>query len=183
MNNQEGRKTYRRLNNELRRTTDKAREVLWSSQCEELELLDKKGRTDIIYAQIKKITEEKKAKSKICSIKNEGKLLTEAEEIRGRWKQYIEELYDKEGKPTEEELKIEDEEEVDKDCVGPEILEHEIEMAIIQMKDKKAEGVDGIPAKLLKGLGNKAMKELINLSKEKYEKRRMAKGLHQSNYI
>ena len=45
---------------------------------------------------------------------------TEAEEIRGRWKKYIEELYDKEGKPTEEELKIEEEEEVDKDCVGPE---------------------------------------------------------------
>ena len=38
------------------------------------------------------------------------------------------------------------------------------------MKDKKAEGVDGIPAGLLKGLGNKAMKELINLSKEMYEK-------------
>ena len=44
-----------------------------------------------MYAQIKKITGEKKAQSKICSIKNkEGKLLTEAEEIRGRWKQYIE---------------------------------------------------------------------------------------------
>ena len=43
-------------------------------------------------------------------------------------------------------------------------------MAIIQMKDKKAECVDGIPAELLKGLGNKAMKELINLSKEMYEK-------------
>ena len=91
VNNEEGRKTYRRLNNELRRTTDKAREVWWGSQCEELELLNKKGRTDIMYAQIKKITGEKKAQSKICSIKNkEGKLLTEAEEIRGRWKQYIE---------------------------------------------------------------------------------------------
>ena len=39
-----------------------------------------------------------------------------------------------------------------------EILEHEIETAIKLMKDKKAEGVDGIPAGLLKGLGNKATK-------------------------
>ena len=59
VNNEEGRRNYRRLNNELRRTTDKAREDWWRSQCEELELLDKKGRTDIIYAQIKKITEVK----------------------------------------------------------------------------------------------------------------------------
>ena len=79
----------------MRRTTDKAREDWWRSHCEELELLDKKGRTDIMYAQIKTITEVKNAQSKICSIKNkEGKLLTEAEEIRGRWKQYIEEFYD-----------------------------------------------------------------------------------------
>ena len=63
VNNEEGRKNYRRLNNELRRTTDKAREDWWRSQCEELELLDKKGRTDIMYAQIKKITEVKKAQS------------------------------------------------------------------------------------------------------------------------
>ena len=63
MNDEEGRKNYRRLNNELRRTTDKAREDWWRSQCEELELLDKKGRTDIMYAQIKKITEVRKAPS------------------------------------------------------------------------------------------------------------------------
>ena len=37
------------------------------------------------------------------------------------------------------------------------------------MKDKKSVSVDGIPAELLKGLGNKAI-ELINLSKEMYEK-------------
>ena len=157
--NEEGRKNYRRLNNELRRTTDKAREDWWRSQCEELELLDQKVRTDIMYVQIKKITEIKKAQSKISSIKSkEGKLLTEAEEIRGGWKQYIEKLYDKESKPTEEELKIEEEEDVDIDCVGPEILEHEIETTIKLMKDKKAGEVDGIPAELLKGLGNKATK-------------------------
>ena len=38
------------------------------------------------------------------------------------------------------------------------------------MKDRKAECVDGIQAELLKGLGKKNMKELINLSKEMYEK-------------
>ena len=36
VNNEEGRKNYRRLNNELRRTTDKAREDWYRSQCEEL---------------------------------------------------------------------------------------------------------------------------------------------------
>jgi len=35
------------LNNELRRATDKAREEWWEEQCQELENMDKKGRSII----------------------------------------------------------------------------------------------------------------------------------------
>jgi len=45
---QEGKKNYRRLNNELRRTTDKAKENWWKEQCEEIELLEKKGRNELL---------------------------------------------------------------------------------------------------------------------------------------
>jgi len=51
---QEGKKNYRRLNNELRRTTDKAKENWWKEQCEELEELEKKGRNELMYQTVKR---------------------------------------------------------------------------------------------------------------------------------
>src|SRR4029077_1545421 len=43
INTDEGRKEYRRLNNALRRETDKAREKWWEARYKELEEHDKKG--------------------------------------------------------------------------------------------------------------------------------------------
>jgi len=45
----EGKKNYRRLNNVLRKTTDEAKENWWKELCDELEELEKKGRTDQMY--------------------------------------------------------------------------------------------------------------------------------------
>jgi ribosomal protein L20A (L18A) len=45
-------KEYRRLNNELRRATDKAREVWWEEQCKELEELQRQGKYDQVYSRI-----------------------------------------------------------------------------------------------------------------------------------
>ena len=49
-NNEEGRKIYRQINNELRRETDKARAAYWDRVCEELEDWNAKGRIDLVYA-------------------------------------------------------------------------------------------------------------------------------------
>ena len=65
INTKEGRKKYRRLNNELRRITDEAYENWWKEECASLELLERQGRIDLLNARIKEITEEKKAR-KIC---------------------------------------------------------------------------------------------------------------------
>jgi len=56
---QEGKKKYRELNNQLRRETDKAREDWWRVQCEELEEMDKRGRSDLMYARVKEVTVNK----------------------------------------------------------------------------------------------------------------------------
>jgi len=60
--------------------------------------------------------------------------------------------------------------EVNEDERGPGILKEEIEEAIKSLKDNKAAGVDGIPAEFLKALGEKAMKELVELCQSMYEK-------------
>src|SRR6476469_8725725 len=45
-NTEEGKRTYGRLNNELRRETDQARERWWENECNELEELDRRARPD-----------------------------------------------------------------------------------------------------------------------------------------
>lgn len=60
-------------------------------------------------------------------------------------------------------MKIEREEEVESGCRGPEVLRSEIEEAIKQIKVKKAEGLDEIPAEIIKGINGSAKSELISL--------------------
>ena len=44
-NTEEGKRTYRRLNNELRRETDQARERWWENECNRLEELHRRAQT------------------------------------------------------------------------------------------------------------------------------------------
>ena len=99
----------KQLNNELRRETDKARENWWKEECDNLEEMDKKGRSDLMYAKVKEITRTAKSgASSGSAIKDkDGVLLTESDEVRNRWKEYIEDLYCGSDKPKFEELEIE----------------------------------------------------------------------------
>src|SRR6478609_9937886 len=95
-NTEECKITKRRLNNELIRETDQARERWWENECNELEELDLRARPDLVYAKVGQLTRKKTTNCTSEAIKDEpGKLLTEPEEIRNRWKEYIETLYDK----------------------------------------------------------------------------------------
>ena len=49
-----------------------------------------------------------------------GYTATEPDEVGERWRQYIESLHDKDGKPKIEDLQVEEREEVDEDEAGPE---------------------------------------------------------------
>ena len=54
VNTEDGRKKYRRLNNELRRITDEAYENWWKEECANLELLERQGRIYLLYYRIKR---------------------------------------------------------------------------------------------------------------------------------
>jgi len=70
-------------------------------ECEELEEMDKRGRSDLVYAKVKKITRtDTKSTSSTTGIKDlNGNLLTEPVEVRERWKSYVEDLYSAQDKP------------------------------------------------------------------------------------
>ena len=167
---EEGKRKYRQLNNELRRETDRARESWWEKECKELEEMDKMGQSDRMYAKVRQITMKPKTCSCATVKDGSGKLLTEPQEIQNRWKEYTEVLYDKSGKPNMDDIKLEEEQQVHPDDLGPQLLHSEIKAAITEMKTNKAVGVDGIPAEFWKTLGDKAMRELVELCKDMYEK-------------
>jgi len=138
---------YKKLSNELRRETELACELWWMKECNELEKMDRHGRLDQMYSRIKQIAGHGKSKRISDEIwDNKVEMITESVEVKNRWKQYVEELYDKKGKPILCDLGIEDEVDVQEDDKGSRLLESEVLDAIKQSKDHKAEGEDGIPA-------------------------------------
>ena len=93
------------------------------------------------------LTGQKRPRNGTSAVKDKnGYLLTEKDDIKDRWQQYIEVLYDSEGKPLKEKLGIEDEREVDTDSKGPNLLDSEIKIAIKELKNGKAVGIDGLSA-------------------------------------
>ena len=84
-------------------------------------------------------------------------IITDPEEVRERWKQYTEALYDKDGKPKLEDIQAGEEEKMEEAEKGPSILRSEIVLAIKEMKEGKAVGEDEIPAEMLRSLGEKAI--------------------------
>ena len=52
--------------------------------------------------------------------------------------------------------------------IGPEVLGEEVRAAIKELKNNKAEGIDNIPAEMLKSLEEGAMKELIGICQDIY---------------
>ena len=70
-------------------------------------------------------------------------------------------LYDKDGKPDAKDIDMEQEASVPEDCRGPELLTSEILEAVRETKKNKAVGINGIPADMLKVLGEEGTKELV----------------------
>ena len=99
---------------------------------------------------------------------SKGALLTVKEDMKERWKEYVEMLCDKDGKPVKDELGVENERNVEVDSLGPELLASEIEAAIKEMKNGKAVGIDEIPAEILKALEELAEHHMTAMCHEMY---------------
>ena len=130
---------------------------------------------DIMYRKVKQLTYTKGNGNGQNLLKyRQGNTLTEAEPIKARWKEYREELYAKNDKPVE--LPIEEEQQIDDDDLGPSIMESELTAAAIErLKEKTAEGDNGIPAEFIKALNTSAQKEFFNICMDIYIKEGMVR--------
>ena len=116
------------------------------------------------------------AHAKISTIKERsGPDLTEAEDIKKRWQEYIEELYKKD-------LHDQDNHDVITNR-GPDILECEVKGALENIIMNKASGGDGIPNELFQILKDDAMKVLHSICQQIWKTQQWSQDWKRSVFI
>ena len=146
---------YKHLNAEFQRIARRDKKAFLSNQCKEIEE-NKMGKTRDLF---KKIRDTKGTfHAKMGSIKDRnGMDLTEAENIKKRWQEYIEELYKKD-------LHDPDNHDGVITHLEPDILECEVKWTLGSITMNKASGGDGIPDELFQILKDDAVKVLHSIS-------------------
>ena len=124
------------MNADFQRIARREKKAFLSDQCKETEENNRMGKTRDLF---KKIRETKGTfHAKMGSIKDKNGLdLTEAEDIKKRWQEYMEELYKKDlHDPDNRDGVISN--------LEPDILECEVKWALGSITMNKASGGDGI---------------------------------------
>jgi hypothetical protein len=152
VNNEEGKKNYRRLNNELRRATDKTKLEYLESKCDKITEMQRTGRYDLMYRKVKELDRKENNGIRTVSIEDsQGNMIVDQEQVLKIWEISVEELYDQANRPENLNVELE---EADEDHKGPHILCSEVEKANKEIRDKKATGDDDVPVEALKLLGD-----------------------------
>ena len=143
------------MNAEFQRIARRDKKAFLSYQCKEIEENNRMGKTRDLF---KKMRDTKATfHAKMGSIKDRnGMDLTEAEDIKKRRQEYIEELYKKHlHDPDNHDGVITN--------LEPDILECEVKWALGSITTNKASGSDGIPVKLFQIVKEDAVKVLRSI--------------------
>ncbi|KAF7251528.1 Craniofacial development protein 2 [Varanus komodoensis] len=152
------RERYIQLNADFQRTARRDKNAFLNEQCKEIEENNRIGRTRDLFKKIGDMKGMFHAKMGMIKDQN-GRDLTEAEEIKKRWQDYTEELYKKE-------LNVPDNHDGMVTDLEPDILECEVKWALGSLSNNKASGGDSIPVELFKILKNNAVKVLHSICQQ-----------------
>ena len=105
-----------------------------------------------------------------------GMHLTEAEDIKKRWQEYTQELYNKD---------LHDPDNYDGVIthLEPDILEHEVKWALGSITMNKASGGDGIPVELFQILKDDAVKVLYSICQQIWKTQQWPQNWKRSAFI
>ena len=148
---------YTHLNAEFQRIARRDKKAFLSEQCKEIEENSTMGQIRYLFKKIRDIKGTFHAKIGTIKDRN-GMDLTEAKDIKKRWKEYTE-LYKKD-------LKDPDNHDSMITHIEPDILECEVKWALGSITTNKASGGDGIPVELLKILKYDAAKVLHSICQQ-----------------
>ena len=146
---------YIHLNAEFQRIARRDKIAFLSDQCKEIEENNRMGKTRDLF---KKISDTKGIfHAKMGSIRDRnGMDLTEAEDMKNRWQEYLEELYKKD-------LHTPDNHDGMITHLEPDILECEVKWTLGSLTMNKASGSDGISAELFQILKYDAVKVVCSI--------------------
>ena len=149
---------YIHLNAELQRIARRDKKAFLSDQCKEIEENNRMGETKDLF---KKIRDTKGPfHTKMGTIKDRNCMdLTEAEDIKKRWQEHIEELYKKDlHEPDNHDDVI--------THLEPDILECEVKWTLGSITTNKASGGEGIPVELFQILKDDTVKVLYSICQQ-----------------
>ncbi|KAF7249257.1 Testican-1 [Varanus komodoensis] len=166
---------YTQLNAEFQRTARRDKNAFLKEQCKEVEENNRIGRTRDLFKKIGDMKGTFHAKMGMIKDQN-GRDLTEAEEINKRWQDYTEELCKKE-------LNVPDNHDGVVTDLKPDILECEVKWALGSLSNYKASGGDSIPAELFKILKDDAVKVLHSVCQQIWKTQQCPQDWKKSVYI
>ena len=146
------------MNAEFQRVARRDKKDFLSDQCKEIEENNRMGKTRDLFKTIRDTKGTFNAKMGTIKDRN-GMGLTEAEDIKKRWQQYMEELYKKDlkGPDNPDGVIIQ---------LEPDILECEVRWALASITTNKASGGNGIPVELFQILKDDAVKVLHSICQQ-----------------
>ena len=146
------------LNVEFHRIARRDKKAFLSDQCKEIEKNNRMGKTRDLFKKIKDTKGTLHAKMGSIKDRN-GTDLTEAEDIKKRWKEYTGELYKKDLHDPDNHTGV-------ITHLEPDILECEVKWALESITMNKASGGDGIPVEWFQILKDDAVKVLHSICQQ-----------------
>ena len=142
------------MNAEFQTIARRDKKAFLSDQCKEMEANNRMGKTRDLF---KKLDTKGKFHAKMGSIKDRnGMDLTEAEDIKKRWQEYTEELYEKDLHDLDNHDGVITQ-------LEPDILECKVKWALESITTNKASGGNGIPLELFQILKDDAVSTAVNM--------------------
>ena len=166
---------YKHLNSEFQRIARRDKKAFLSDQCKETEENNRMGKTRDLFKKIRDTKGTFHAKMGLKKDRN-GMDLREAEDIKKRWQEYIEELYKKD-------LHDQDNHNGMITDLEPDILEYEIKWALESITTNKASGGDGIPVDLFQMLKGDAVKVLYSIFQQIWKTQQWPQDWKRSVFI
>ena len=150
--------SFIQLNAEFQRLAWRDKKTFFNEQCIKLEEKSRRGKTRDLFRKIGDI--KGTFHPKMDTIKDrKGRDLVDAEEIKKRWKEYMEELYKKDLNELDNYDGVVSHPE-------PDILESKVKWALGNTSFNKASGCNGIPVELFKTLKDDAIRMLCSICQQ-----------------
>ena len=174
---------YNYLTREIKRKTKGCKDQWIQNLCRDVENTHQATKSKEVYATMKTITKTPTIRRETIKSKD-GRVLTDQNEVKGRWKENCEELYN-EGSPfnLQETSLLPQMPMTEKE---PEITRDEVVSAIKKLKHGKAPGYDNITGNELQAAGEQGV-DIIHKLCKKYGQQKLSPktgaklSLHQSS--